>query len=42
MENLNLEDGLTRVSYRYIVKNGKRINPKHSQFFTFTVRPKLG
>ena len=41
MSNLQ-EDGLIRVFCRYIVKNGKRIYPKHSQFFTFMVKPKLG
>ncbi|WP_276629852.1 hypothetical protein [Prevotella pallens] len=41
MSNLQ-EDGLIRIFCRYIVKNGKRIYPKNSQFFSFLVKPKVG
>ena len=34
------ENGMTRVFCRYIVKNGKRIYPKRSKYFTFLVSSK--
>lgn len=36
------EGGKIRVFCRYIVKNGKRIYPKTSKFFSFLVDAKKG
>jgi len=34
------ENGMVRVFCRYIIKNGRRIYPKHGKFFSFLVAAK--
>lgn len=34
------ENGKTRIFCRYIIRNGKRIYPKHSKYFSFLVDSK--
>ena len=36
MEGVN-EDGKTRIFCRYIIKNGRRIYPKHGNLFSFLI-----
>ena len=38
--NTQGEDGMIRVFCRYIVRNGKRIYPKRSKYFSFLVSSK--
>ncbi|MEI3097224.1 MAG: hypothetical protein V8T33_13085 [Parabacteroides distasonis] len=39
-EDQTREDSKTRIFCRYIVKNGKRIYPKTSRYFSFLVSDK--
>lgn len=40
MEDQTQKDGKIRIFCRYIVKNGKRIYPKNSRFFSFLIDDK--
>ena len=40
VEDQTREDSKTRIFCRYIVKNGKRIYPKTSRYFSFLVSDK--
>lgn len=40
MEQMQNEIGKVRIFCRYIIKNGKRIYPKRSKYFSFLVDTK--